>query len=226
MAGFGAYPEEIAAARQEKHIGDHPDKSRYFDAETVRALVCEANMAGFLVALNHPVWSHLSLADVDAFENLWAVEVYNQDSALDPRYGEHDDFYDALLRGGRNPGLRCLATDDAHGDAHIGHGWVVIRAPRLDVPSIVDALRNGHFYSSTGPTLHAATIEDGALHAKTSPCTSIRLIDAQGVARSQSASGDGQCDWAFQLDHNPHGFVRLVAEDGQGKKAWTNSITL
>lgn len=217
--------EEVAVARLEKHIGEHPDKSRYFDAETVRALAQEASDAGFLVALNHPVWSHLSLADADAFEGLWAVEVYNRDSEL-KRYGERDDFYDALLRGGRNPGLCCLATDDAHQQKHLCHGWVVIRAPRLDLPSVANALKMGHFYASTGPSLQKAQLENGVVQANTSPCATIRIIDAQGVVGMQTASGNGQSDWEFTLDREPHGYIRLVAEDVHGAKAWTMAQAL
>ena len=212
---------EVDAARLEKHVREHPDKSRYFDAETVRALVREAREAGFLVALNHPVWSHLSLADADDFEGLWAVEVYNRDSELTTSSGERDDFYDALLRGGRNPGLCCLATDDAHTKDHLCHGWVVIRAPHLDLPSIAAALEKGYFYASTGPTLQSARLEGNVVRAETSPCTTVRIIDAQGVVGSQMASVNEQSDWEFMLDREPHGYVRMVAEALHGTKAWT-----
>ncbi|MBQ7188773.1 MAG: hypothetical protein IJR99_05080 [Kiritimatiellae bacterium] len=213
---------EVAAARLEKHVREHPDKSRYFDAETVRALVREAREAGFLVALNHPVWSYLSLADADDFEGLWAVEVYNRNSELAPPYdSERDDFYDALLRGGRNPGVCCLATDDAHTKGHLFHGWVVIRAPQLDLPSIAAALEKGCFYSSTGPTLQSARLEGNVVRAETSPCKTVRIIDAQGVVGMQTASVDEQSDWEFKLGREPHGYVRMVAEALHGTKAWT-----
>ena len=214
-------PEEIEAARQEKHIMEHPDKSRYFDAKTVRTLVREAREAGFIAALNHPVWSWLSLADADACEGLWAVEVYNRDSKH-----ERDDFYDALLRGGRNPGLCCLATDDAHCGYHIGCGWTMIRAPRLDLPSIADALETGQFYASTGPSLRSARLERDIVRAETSPCATVRLIDAKGVAGRQDAAGNERGIWEFQLDREPQGYIRFVAEDSKGKKAWTNARKL
>ncbi len=224
-----ATPEELAIARQEPHIGEHPDKSRYFDAETVRALVREAEVAGFLVALNHPHWSHLSLSDADAIEGLWALEVYNRDSELTAEPGENDDFYDALLRGGKNPGLCCLATDDTHTSDHIGHGWVNIWADRLDHDSIIAALRAGHFHASTGPEFHEARLADGILSVKTSPCASVRVLDEKGrveVQEGNAAPDTPRTEWTLVLDHNPSGYVRLVAEDGHGGKAWTNAVAI
>ena len=220
LAGWNATNDEIEAARREPHVGEHPDKSRYFDAETVRALVREAKAAGFLVALNHPRWSHLALQDANAFEGLWAVEVYNRDSELSD-YGEDDFFYDALLRGRRNPGLYCLATDDAHKDGHIGHGWVNIRAERLDYDSIVEALRAGHFYSSTGPEILEAKLSSGVLHVRTSPCVSVRLIGNQDCLSSSHPC----TEWEFSpTQDGANGHVRLVVEDGHGGVAWTNAV--
>ena len=224
FAEFNATPEEIAIARQELHIGEHPDKSRYFDAETVRALVREAKAAGFLVALNHPRWSYLSLSDADAFEGLWAVEVYNNQTDAP---GESDDFYDALLRGGKNPGIVCLATDDAHCDDDFGHGWVNIWADRLDHDSIIAALRAGRFHASTGPEIREARLADGILSVKTSPCASVRVLDEKGRLDVQSAVLSApRTEWSLVLDRNPSGYVRLVAEDGRGGKAWTNAVVL
>ena len=216
-----------AGARREPHIGEHPDKSRYFDAETIRTLAREANDAGFLVALNHPRWSYLSLADANTFEGLWAVEVYNRDSEQSA-YGENDVFYETLLRNGKNPGLRCLATDDAHFDGHIGHGWVNVRAERLDYSSIIQALRAGHFYSSTGPEILEARLADGVLHVRTSPCVSVRLIWdgwSMDLIPQDISPNLSSVEWGLSSIRGcTGGTIRLVAEDNRGGMAWTNAV--
>ena len=33
-------------------------------------------------------------------------------------------------------------------------------------------------------------------------------------------------EWSLVLDRNPVGYVRLVAEDGRGGKAWTNAMAV
>ena len=97
----------------------------------------------------------------------------------------------------------------------------MIRAPHLDLPSIAAALEKGYFYASTGPTLQSARLEGNVVRAETSPCTTVRIIDAQGVVGSQMASVNEQSDWEFMLDREPHGYVRMVAEALHGTKAWT-----
>ena len=227
LAGWKPTSDELAAARREAHVGEHPDMSRYFDAETVRSLVREAKMAGFLVALNHPRWSHLSLADANTFEGLWAVEVYNRDSEQSA-YGEDDFFYEALLRGGRNPGLRCLATDDAHFDDHIGHGWVNVRAECLDYGSIIEALRAGHFYSSTGPEILEARLAGDVLHVRTSPCVFVRLIWdgwSMDLIPQDISPNLTSVEWGLaSIRGCSDGTIRLVAEDSRGGMAWTNAV--
>jgi hypothetical protein len=56
--------------------------------------------------------------------------------------------------------LYGLATDDAHNyhgmapnRSNAGRGWVMVRAPKLEAGSLITAMENGDFYSSTGVTL-------------------------------------------------------------------------
>ena len=53
-----------------------------------------------------------------------------------------------------------LATDDAHnyhqiaiGKSNTGRGWVMVKAPALSAPSIIEAMEKGDFYSSSGVSL-------------------------------------------------------------------------
>jgi len=77
----------------------------------------------------------------DATEQIWDV-------ALTIRLVEHDL---GLLYG--------LATDDAHdhhGNGRVsvpGRGWVWVRSDRLTADAIIDAMRAGDFYASTGVRL-------------------------------------------------------------------------
>ena len=56
--------------------------------------------------------------------------------------------------------LYGLATDDAHNyhgmapnRSNAGRGWVMVRAPKLEAGTLITAMENGDFYSSTGVTL-------------------------------------------------------------------------
>ena len=52
-----------------------------------------------------------------------------------------------------------IASDDSHqyhgGDVKPGRGWVMVRADSLNADRLVEAMRDGDFYSSSGITLEA-----------------------------------------------------------------------
>jgi hypothetical protein len=74
--------------------------------------------------------------------------------------------------------LYGLATDDAHNyhgmapnRSNAGRGWVMVRAPKLEAGSLITAMENGDFYSSTGVTLREVkrTAEDISLSLVAQP---------------------------------------------------------
>ena len=63
-----------------------------------------------------------------------------------------------------------VATDDSHRyhtedprSSTVGHGWVVVRAERLEAGALVDAMNRGDFYASTGVSLREVKRADGVL---------------------------------------------------------------
>jgi hypothetical protein len=66
-----------------------------------------------------------------------------------------------------------LATDDAHNylsystkDSNPGRGYVMVKAKALDPSSIIQAMENGDFYSTTGVELADVSFEKGKLTVK------------------------------------------------------------
>ena len=65
-----------------------------------------------------------------------------------------------LARGRR---LHALACDDAHFDFDDAFGaWVMVQAEAREPEALVAALKAGHYYSSTGPEIHALSPHPGA----------------------------------------------------------------
>ncbi len=63
-----------------------------------------------------------------------------------------------------------VATDDSHRyhtedprSSTVGHGWVMVRAERLEAGALVEAMNRGDFYASTGVSLKGVTRSDGIL---------------------------------------------------------------
>lgn len=122
-----------------------------------------------LAHVNHPNfrWS-LTWEDLAAISSDRFFEVYNGHSAVrnhgDEAHLSTERMWDlALTRRLRELGLGVLyglATDDSHdyfdwgvGKTNPGRGWVMVRAHSLDPEVIVEAMRDGNFYASTGVTL-------------------------------------------------------------------------
>lgn len=119
-----------------------------------------------------PILCHPTLKDAIASEDLLALgglefmEIYSGNP--DQNNAEDERIWDEVLthraRAGGKP-LYGLAVDDAHqyGEpgprrALPGRGWVMVRAPALTADALLEALRRGDFYASSGVTLNDVRI--------------------------------------------------------------------
>lgn len=132
---------------------DAPDFRPIAAPESGPALAQRARDAGAFVAIAHPDWSQMTLADAASIEAANAVEVYNHGcfNGCDRGYWFH--IYERLLAAGRK--LTLCATDDAHffEPDHFG-GWVIVKARENTAPALLSALKEGAYYASTGPEFH------------------------------------------------------------------------
>lgn len=140
----------------------------------------EANDRPVLAHLNHPNFRK-SLASVNLAEMRGErfFEVYNGHRSVEnERIGDRpstEEMWDralvARLHRGAGDGelLYGLATDDAHdhysADAVSipGRGWVMVRCDRVEPDAIIEAMRRGDCYSSSGVFLDDVRIEGDRL---------------------------------------------------------------
>ena len=119
--------------------------------------------------INHPNfgWA-LKPSDMIQLKGEQFFEVYNGHPAVN-NYGDAKhlstvqiwDIINAYRVGiYKLPLMFGLATDDAHnyhqiaiGKSNTGRGWVMVKAPALSAPSIIEAMEKGDFYSSSGVSL-------------------------------------------------------------------------
>ncbi|MCX5656283.1 MAG: hypothetical protein NTY65_16730, partial [Planctomycetota bacterium] len=117
-----------------------------------------------LAILNHPNWGGMiPVEDWQALHDLVCFEVMNEvitnnDNAGDEKRLGTDRLWDVALaarlsRLGLGP-LYGVAADDTH-DAQSagGFGWIMVRAKDLSPESLIDAMKKGEFYASTGVRL-------------------------------------------------------------------------
>jgi predicted metal-dependent phosphoesterase TrpH len=160
---------------------------------------------GGVAYLAHPYWSGLTADHYLGAPDLSGIEVYNGGSELLQGNGLSAVHWDDILQHG----APCLgiATDDSHyagQDSRLG--WTMLRAPERSRPAILDALRRGSFYGSTGAEIHGIEVHgDGHVDVRTSAARAVTL---------RSGRWDGCRVNAHPLEMHWRGSVVERAGDG------------
>lgn len=179
---------------------------------------------GNIVMINHPDWSRHFPEDNFSFPEAFAMEIYNHGSEVGPANGTSLQHYDEALRAGMR--YLALATDDFHGRNASTGGWINVTARSLSPEDLIDAIKRGSFYSTTGPEIYDFYIKDGLAYAETSPVREISFISYETRGSNFVAPVGAFLHRACAQIKPGTDFVRLELTDAHGKKAWSNPIFL
>ena len=113
-----------------------------------------------------------------------------------------------------------------------------MRAAKKSQSAVLDALRTGSFYGSTGPRIDAVELTDGDVTVRCSPAASVTLYTGRARGARVNAGRLGYPCSAEILERDesglitaarlerpvrqPYGRVEVAASDGT--KAWTNPL--
>ena len=171
----------------------------------------------------HPDWSRVELQELLPLEGLAAMEVFNSESNICGDVGGTTTYWDSLLRRGSK--ILAVASDDSHNLSTMGKGWIQVKAEELTQESIMENFLKGNFYASTGPEIYDFYVEDNKLHVECSPCRKIHLVR---FFRTGSTAYDenGGLLTSATIPFNPEDlkYIRVVCEDAEGNRAWSNPI--
>ncbi|MDE3029988.1 MAG: phosphotransferase, partial [Paracoccaceae bacterium] len=188
--------------------------------ETGPEIAARAVAAGAFVAVAHPQWSGLTLADARSIEAAHAVEIYNHGCAEGCDRADGFSIADLLLTEGRK--LSLIATDDAHFSEpdHFG-GWVMVKAKENTPEALLAALKAGHFYSSQGPEIRGIRFDGAAVEVESSSVRSVVIQGAGSGAKAVHGQSLTRARVPFdRLGDSPWFRVSLI--DHAGKRAWSN----
>jgi hypothetical protein len=197
-----------------------PDFGVHPGMESGPALAARAVAAGAFVAIAHPQWSGLTLADARSVTAAHAVEVYNHGCAAGCDRPDGFAINDLLLSEGRR--LSLVATDDAHFHEpdHFG-GWVMVKAEENDPEALVAALKAGHMYSSQGPEIRGVHIEASQVTVECSAAASV-IVVGQGTA-ARATHGLSMTRASVGLERfRASPWIRVAVVDKAGRRAWSN----
>jgi hypothetical protein len=193
-------------------------------SETGAKLADRALAAGAFVAAAHPHWYNLSENDICSLGPIHALETYNGTAIDDSDRQESWYLLDNLLaRGSRY--LAC-ATDDAHFSSRRHdalRAWVWVKSEALTPDAVLAALKAGHYYSSTGPQIHAIQVYRGEkVVVRCSPAERV-FITGRG-ANFTACQGVNLIEAELSLQDFTSPYCRVTVRDGRGGRAWSNPI--
>jgi hypothetical protein len=187
--------------------------------------------------LAHTYWSGLRTSDWEGCDGLLGIEVWNAGCELEIGRGDSAVHWDEALEAGG--ALFALATDDSHHPGYdSGFAWTMVRAAERSQDAVLEALRTGCFYSSTGPEIHDVEHHANAVTVRCSPAQSVTLVSSRHRGARANAGRLGYPNGATILERDSAGLVtacrlekppvapfgRIEVCDPAGRKAWTNPL--
>ena len=204
-------------------------KSEVMPADDPESVIREVHRQNGEVIVAHPYWSALMPSELLELDGYLGIEVYNATCDVTVAKGYSNVYWDILLHNGRF--TYGFAVDDAHrglmlrGPTDACKGWIMVKARRFDATSIMESIRDGLFYSSTGPEIYDIQVDDGKIHVKTSPAKSISFIAKNGLGRRFYALNEPLREAVYTVRGNED-YIRLEVENERGGVAWTNPMIL
>lgn len=140
-----------------------------------------------------------------------------------------EEAWDAILSSGVL--LYGIAVDDAHvfkrpGDPIVpgpGRGWVVVRARRLEVRALLEALERGDFYASTGVELQDYTVTNRSMTITVKPDPwakyRIQFLGRGGRLLREATTSPATCAFTGGED-----YVRAKVLESNGRIAWLQPV--
>lgn len=216
-----------------RYDGDGEYKREY-GACGINRIIAEANDKGFIVSYNHPSWSLENACDYVDYDGLFAVEIFNT-SCVMMGHKVDENVFDDFLRAGKR--IYCTATDDNHNKNGVEEpygdsfgGRVYVNAQRLEYSEIMNALKNGDFYASSGPEINSLVLDGDCVRIKCSPVDRISLITrGRNVKTLHSLVETGKrgalTDAELKLDPNEK-YFRVRIESTDGRAAYTQAYEI
>jgi hypothetical protein len=240
-------PSSELSARVEAGVGEAevlalgvpvlPDVRDYFP--TVEALAAWIAAEGGVPFLCHPYWSGLEPAHYLEAPSLVGMEIYNAGGEVGQGNGLSTVHWDDVLhRGGRALGI---ATDDCHYPGRdSGFAWTAVNVAERSREAVLDALRRGDFYASTGPEILAVDVRDGAVEVNCSEAASVTLRSGPWDGSRVNADERALDYRAATVERGPGGGIvaarlelpeywawgRVEVGGADGTCAWSNPFEL
>ena len=223
---FEKFDVHTTSEIKKKTISSSIMRERVYSKECICQMIKTAKDEGYLVSYNHPTWSNESAIDYLRYEGVDFVEVYNNSCTKTLGLTEDEHAFDDFLKSGKK--VYCFCTDDNHNKKEVDSpyfdsfgGWIQINADRLDYQTIMNALKEGSFYASTGAEIYSLTVDGDKVEISTSKAKRITLTTNGRKAQNLRAKEGEYLEKAEFTIKEDYEYIRITVEDEHGKKAYT-----
>ena len=215
------FPKEEGAGYKQDVLMDSGSAQ---SQEEYQVYLDEMHEKGYVTIHCHPQWSSTSLKYFEKLKGNIAMEIWNSGNAIMYDMDRDAMYWDEIL--GQGQVIYGVACDDSHWAPHHCNGWVMVKSEN-SVPAILDALKNGEFYSSCGPQIYDFYINDGVAVVECSPADRVRFQCDMHPSKVVRAEGDFITRAEFNVEkewNEGYKYLRATVIDQNGKFAWTNPI--
>jgi hypothetical protein len=187
-------------------------------------IAARARAAGAFVALPHPQWTGVSPKDARKIADFDAIEIHNEGHTTDSDRGNGWFLADLMATAGHR--FSVTAADDAHFNARPDSfgGWICVKAEALEPEALLEAMKQGRYYASTGPEILNVAFTGDEIVVECSEAEVVMVGGPGSVCRYQRESGMTRA--TFPMAPFGNAFARITVIDKHGKKAWTSPIWL
>jgi len=196
-------------------IGIRPDKIKQFIKPPVdyQKMLDYFYLNDALTIICHPDWNWISCSynRLSLFENYHGIEIYNIIQGHDHGSSYALEKWDFLLT--RRKKVWGFSVDDFHDPAKdkIGRGFLMVETDEFSETGIINALKNGKFYSSTGLLVDEFNIKDNEIFVSSLDCEEIVFKGDNGIYIKSFDANKA----SFKMDGN-YKYVRCELRSRKG----------
>lgn len=192
-------------------IAPFPERQRVFDAIRAQeglAVCCHPNW--------EPHFNHCPQDCLMAWRGYTGIEIYNGVVEWLEGNPVATDRWDRLLAAGVR--VWGFAHDDCHRPQDIGVAWLMAQVLERTPEAVVDALRNGRFYASTGMEFTRICVDRRHIRIETATPCRISAVSDYGYRR---AMAEGTVLEFEVPSMPPYSYIRFECAGDRGRMAWT-----
>jgi PHP-associated len=174
---------------------------------------------GFAI-MCHPNWeehfNHCPQETLEALDGYAGIEILNGVVTVAAGNALATDRWDQLLSKGRR--VWGYAHDDCHAPEHFGLAWNMVQCARRDPASIVDALREGRCYASSGVVIDTIDTDETTITVR---ARNAQRVIAYSDHQKQVRAVDGDVLTIEVPDQPPYTYLRFECCGKGEQRAWT-----